>query len=132
MTFDLRRCGKFHSEMCCPYCFPLDMAELRWLREVNAELLAALEAQPCQCDMRFVKSCPDCGDNLLVVPQGTRLNEDQWAAVKAGEFYCTGPCRDNTTRSGKRYFRYSQLAQYVYGRPCARCAAIQKARGEQP
>jgi hypothetical protein len=87
-------------------------------------LVEALTAAPCKCDMRYVKRCSDCGTKLVPVPQDTRLNEDQWDAVKAGDFYCSGTCTSGKAQSGKRYFRYRDLRQELHGDRCYRCAAL--------
>ena len=99
------------------------------LAQQNAKLVAALKEAPCKCDVRYRHECPDCGASLTPVPQDTRLNEDQWDAVKAGDFYCSGECKSEAASSGRRYFRYRQLATFVNG-TCERCAALASVKGE--
>lgn len=96
------------------------LAELEPLRAV----VEALKREKCRCYMRVVTTCPDCGAALERVPSHRYLNDDQWDAVKAGDFFCSGSCADATTVSGKKYWRYRHLAQVHEGDPCNRCAAL--------
>ena len=106
-------------------------AHIRDLEAQVREAREALKEAPCRCDVRFRHECPDCGAKLIPVPSHRYLNDDQWDAVKAGDFYCSGACTSDAP-SGKRYFRYRHLATYVKGPVCKRCAALATATPPSP
>lgn len=88
-----------------------------------AALRDVVAAVDCRCDMRFIRECPDCGAPLKAVPEHRYLNSDQWDAIKAGDFFCTGTCTSDVP-SRKKYWRYRHLRQYVHGDVCPRCAIL--------
>lgn len=55
-------------------------------------------------------SCPVCGNMLEEVPRhSTWMNDEQYASVKAGDWYCIN-CTDENTKSGFMYFKDSDFA----------------------
>lgn len=88
----------------------------------------ALEKEKCRCFKMPVLKCPECSADLVSVPRDSMLNPDQWDAVKAGDYYCSGECRSDKARSGKLYFRREQLTTYVQGETCSRCATLEETR----
>lgn len=68
----------------------------------------------CRLGM-VVEKCPDCGWHLEVVRQShpRMLNEEQFNAVKAGDYCCTGECTSADTKSRRKYFWKYSLAKEV-------------------
>ena len=59
--------------------------------------------------MSAPQKCPDCGKLLERVRyEGGCLNEDQFDATRAGDWYCS-TCKGTRSRSGYRYFWSREL-----------------------
>lgn len=62
-----------------------------------------------------MNTCPQCGGRLISTGHGPGwMNEEQWDAVKAGDYYCM-VCTDPDTESGHKYFWKSDLVVIVPG-----------------
>lgn len=61
--------------------------------------------------MRKNPSCPNCGRELYAVTQhpASLLNEHQFLAIRAGDYYCKICTSDNPRRSGHRYWWKQEL-----------------------
>ena len=59
--------------------------------------------------------CPECQAPLRQVfrPSDSMLNEEQFDAVKAGDYFCES-CKGDRARSGYRYFWNRELANAAY------------------
>lgn len=59
---------------------------------------------------RKLPLCPDCGDVLhrVAYPGGSMLNEEQFADVRAGDWYCD-QCKGDRSKTGFRYFWNREL-----------------------
>lgn len=58
-------------------------------------------------------TCPQCGCDLVRVSNSTPWNDDQWAAVKAGDYYCEA-CPDNGRgQSGLCYWWKSEVEAHA-------------------
>jgi hypothetical protein len=57
-----------------------------------------------------MKKCPKCGKELVEItyPFNSMLNEEQFDAVKAGDYYCE-KCQASTLPNGCSYFWESEL-----------------------
>jgi len=55
-------------------------------------------------------NCPECGNKLEKVTQSSHsiLNEYQFEAVKAGDYFCK-TCKGNRGKTGYRYYWKSEL-----------------------
>lgn len=88
----------------------------------NTRLREALEAQPCKCRKRVDDTCPSCGGGLRPVINRGPLNEDQFDAVKAGDYYCTA-CKGDEAKTGFKYWRDRDMGVLVVT-ICGRCSAL--------
>lgn len=61
--------------------------------------------------MYIKKKCPKCKSELKCVtnPCGSMLNDEQFDAIKAGDYYCDS-CHGNRSDSGFRYFWKKELS----------------------
>jgi hypothetical protein len=90
-------------------------AQVKTLRE-------ALERTPCKCSSSPIPICPICGGALeAVVYRGGPLNEEQWASIRAGDWYCK-VCSSNKSATGFEYF-WDKDIQHRKD-TCHRCAAL--------
>lgn len=104
------------------HCGPV-ITTTEMLRQYN-EMHEALLVSRCTCIIRPRLVCPDCNWPLGMVPPSRTLNGDQWDAVKAGDYYCTGNCKSDAASTGMKYWWSYQLATYVVNQRCLRCIAL--------
>lgn len=52
--------------------------------------------------------CPECGEELNIVPDSKCLNPEQYDSVKAGDYYCTN-CKGDRGKTGFRYYWKEEL-----------------------
>lgn len=88
----------------------------------NVALREALEGIKCRCSHAVDSHCPDCREALEPVVNNGPLNDDQFDAVKAGDWYCKR-CSDARIRSGRKHWFDRDLQRVVY-QQCNRCAAL--------
>lgn len=93
------------------------------LRSQADALAATLEKARCTCKREWKDQCPRCGGKLKPVTQdpGSPLNEEQFASVRAGDYYCEA-CTGTEARTGYKYWWESDL-EWTQA-TCARCAAL--------
>ncbi len=99
------------------------LRELNAEREVSRKLADALEKSRCTCKQEWEEECPGCGSRLFVVrniPNGM-LNDEQFASVRAGDFYCR-TCKGTESHTGYKYFWKKDLHAKL--EQCVRCAAL--------
>jgi hypothetical protein len=55
--------------------------------------------------LRYSFNCPICNNELKEVhyPQDSYLNEDQWASIRCGDYYCD-TCKSDRSRTGYKYY----------------------------
>lgn len=87
-----------------------------------AGLRRALEEVRCRCSRGIDNHCPECGDDLDRVVNNGPLNDDQFDAVKAGDWYCK-KCKSDAAATGFKYWLDRQLPVVVY-QTCDRCTAL--------
>jgi hypothetical protein len=97
-------------------------ADLAQARRIAEELREALITQKCRCSKAINKRCPQCGESLNAVTNNGPLNDDQFDAIKAGDWYCER-CEDGSIRNGKKHWRDKDLEVIVYYQ-CDRCTAL--------
>jgi hypothetical protein len=83
----------------------------------------ALRDARCRCEKRVkANNCPQCGELLFPVAyRGGALNEEQFMAVRAGDYYCK-TCKGIEAATGFKYFWEREFEVEVH--TCKRCAAI--------
>lgn len=62
----------------------------------------------CNANRPRSYACPDCGNELVRVKRPLYLNEDQWDATKAGDFYCVA-CAGERGGTDYRYYDSGEL-----------------------
>jgi hypothetical protein len=87
-----------------------------------AALRAALEGVSCRCSKAIDTRCPECGDDLRPVENNSLLNDYQFDAVKAGDWFCKS-CKSDKATSGFEYYWSNELKPVVY-QECDRCATL--------
>lgn len=92
------------------------------LAHTAAGLRRALEEVRCRCSRGIDNHCPECGDDLDRVVNNGPLNDDQFDAVKAGDWYCK-KCKSDAAATGFKYWLDRQLPVVVY-QTCDRCTAL--------
>lgn len=105
---------------------PAEMAARKKAQEAAestaAGLRRALEEVRCRCSRGIDNHCPECGDDLDRVVNNGPLNDDQFDAVKAGDWYCK-KCKSDAAATGFKYWLDRQLPVVVY-QTCDRCTAL--------
>lgn len=97
-------------------------AENQRLTALVGEQRRALEAVPCKCVIQVDTACPGCGAFLKAVMNNGPLNDDQFDAIKAGDWFCFY-CTSDQAKNGKRHFWDRDLPKKLLNQ-CARCAAL--------
>lgn len=127
-----------HDEACCRICLDEEISSA--LSEPpppdprdEALRLAeeALKKAKCRCTKALDNTCPTCGETLIAVRYSGYLNEDQWDAIKGGDWYCN-TCTDPSIVNGKKHWHDRELQTVTY-QTCFCCdalAAIAAAKGE--
>ena len=109
----------FDDDRCADTTF---IAQSRAVLPAALDCVAALEHMACRCRKRFKEECPQCSGVLYpVTNKGGVLNDEQFASVRAGDYYCKS-CKGAEAASGFKYWWERDLRDIT--EPCPRCAAL--------
>jgi hypothetical protein len=95
-------------------------AENERLTRERDEAREWIVAAACRCKPGHVKEqCPTCNAPLHRVRNDSPLNDDQFAAIRAGDYFCK-QCTSNQALSGYRYYWERDLPRN-FEVTCGRC-----------